>query len=876
MPQTKYIEINVGGNKLEVSEIETTGIAINYALEDPENFSQKQSSTSFGLEIPATIANDKAFNTFWNPNIEDLTADEIYKSLMDASITANGVQIMKGLAILTSAEHTNKPEKYTVDIYGNNGDWLLQMQNLTLWDCLSTVTHSFDVATIVASWTNYMNGGTPTEYVYTPVRYRQPFGNNGGNLNNSILPDSMVTIFDLKPSLSIYAILQRGFNQFGYSIKSDFINSNFFKRLTMPWTWGDFFDVTSQLLDALRFKAVGAAPAAPPISFRPPVTDPRWFGFTTGGSGMTETVLFLQGAASGVWKSTVISGNTFQQALNVDFAPNGFDNSGNYSFNDSTGIASWIMNIPDSLKPKITTIGVNFQLNLICRAISGGNDCRLSMEYSKNGGSWAGCPFRGIGATADGEILHIASSGTIGDNYSPQTLNFTIPNLSDGDVLQFRFTYNLFGSGEALEVTQSVYLDSTAAQDNRTWTIARSTFELTSFEINIGSSVNFQWYDSFRSYRFLDFVAGLIDSFDLEPQTDPISKIVTIEPVYPYELPNGTSTPDQMDGYFLSKLLDWSGKQDLTKNNVIELFSGVERQLDFAFKQDGSDGGQNIYAGRYKGIYLNNVISEFSNNTNLSNGINNAVPGASRYLFPDRFQWGSQTKTNRFFSATMHYNATQWQSIDGVAPQLVAIIPENVSNTSAADISQTFQPKICYYKGLGSGIGKYIWGGDPTISASHTTPDTPFPQNIPLLFAVNYGPNGQYDPVLSYCDQKINGVQVAGFMNRHFLTRLAIMRNGKLYSPWMHLNLNDITNWEHREGIIIKGARYYLVGIDNYKPLTDESTKCKLWKFTPASQIDVDNSFPSSSSVMTSPAVLDQYDLKYAPLLLYTTDLPQL
>lgn len=872
MPSTDNIRIDIGGNSIELSDIQSSGITINYALEDPENFQSKQSSTAADITMPATHANDGSFNSFHNPNIEDLTTGEIFKNPMPCAMVVNGVQIFKGLAILKSATHTDKPETYTVDCYGNSGDWLILMQNLTLWDCLNTTPHNFDKATVEASWSNF-GSDEFHDYVYAPVRYRQPFGNNGGNLINTIIPDSMVTIYDLRPSLSIYWMLVRGFRQFGYVIQSNFINSDFFQQLVMPWTWGDFFDINSQITDAVRFKAAGVAPSYPPTGtitqIYPAITDAH----TTLYAPVidSEETRYIQSFVD-------ITGKQNNFNIGTNYPPNGYDNYNLYSFDDITGTLSWIFNPPANLVTFIgSNITANFSLSLIVQLdAAAGAQIDLDIEITHLDSTGA------IVSVVTNTVLFIVH-GTVGSITSPTVYEFTVPNLNAGDKLRFRLKYvtsHSGGGGWAIQLYQSQYLNGNftntifpTGTNPPSWALNNSTIELTGLYISVGAPVHFQFYDKFRSYNFLDLLGGLVDTFDLSIQTDPINKVVTIEPTYSYKLPNGTATPDSMDGYFTDKILDWSAKQDLSKSNQLDLYADNEMQMDFTFKQDGSDGGQNIYAGRYKGVYLNNIIGKTYNNTNLSNGAASAIPGSSRYLFPPRFQYGVRVQTNRFFAATMHYKAQQFAgiSINGVAPQMCAIIPENVSNTSAADISLSFEPKIAFYKGLvdKSLYGGWNWGGVPGVDG----PDTS--KNLPFMFSVNYGHNGQYDPVLTYCDQNINGNLVQGLMGKFFLQRLATIRNGKLYSPWLRLNLNDITNWEHREAIALKGAVYCLISIDNYKPTTDETVQCKMWKITWPESVDVSNSFPSSVSVLTSPNALGQYDLKYAPLLLFTSDLPQ-
>ena len=320
-------------------------------------------------------------------------------------------------------------------------------------------------------------------------------------------------------------------------------------------------------------------------------------------------------------------------------------------------------------------------------------------------------------------------------------------------------------------------------------------------------------------------------------------------------------------------------KQDVGKENVVNLFSDLERQQDFQFKQDGSDGGQNIYAARYKGIYLNNTITNRINNTNIENGIIAGMPGAARYMFPERFRKGNRQMINRFFSATMHYNHMAWKSISGVAPQLIAIIPENINDSSASAVSATFEPKIAFYKGVvaKADYGGWRWIGDPN-GGGFGVPTYAYPASeafdLPFMFSVNYGHLGEQDPVLSYCPQRINTNDVPGLMQTYFLKRLAIMRHGKQYRPWTRLGVSDFTDWLHRNVLILGNGLYYLMEIGGFNPLSDNAAQCTMWKVAYPDADDLANCYPSTAS-MNGDASLGQFDLRYAPLLLYPTDIPQ-
>lgn len=907
MPYTHYIDVKIDKQTVEIGKPEDLGLRYSYALEDPENFEQKQGGISLNVLLPATPANNAIFNSFHNPNIVDLTGTNAFTSWRSCRIIVNGVELVSGSAMLQNGTHTRIPGTYSINCYNQNREWVAAMKDLTLWDCLNTNPHTFNVATVENSW-DHFDDDENHDFVYAPVRYRQPFGVN----------DDTVSIYHLRPSLSIYWLLMRGFRQFGLSVKSDFLNNaQHFRRMVLPWVFGDFYDINSQLTDGVGFKAVGVLPlpvpspdatlfpGAPPIySGDPafPATDAGWGGAVSGPMGITGTKYVFTDVAGG-W-------GVFDMS-NV-IPPQGYDNFGLYSFDNATGKMKYIYDPPAELFLYTgNSVAINFAISLyLGMQIVPGSNIDLQLEVKKNGVLLSsnsvlplGVPFGGPNYPSAAEAYYPIS----------QTVyNFTVAGINQGDVLEFRLKFVQTGANPAAVklccagyinvnptathastwqynfVTQRwENIDSNIA--DYIWQPAWSTLQITGLQLVLGGPVHFQWYDKFRSYKFLDLLRGVLDLFNLSVQTDPISNEVTIEPTNDYTLPDGT----RMNGYFKKERVDWQGKQDISKESIVNLFTDVERQFDFSFKGDGSDGGLNIFAARFKAIYLNNKLINSVNNTNPENGIISAIPGASRYMFPSRFQMGSRNMVNRFFAATMHYKHTAWYNInelngaipaDNVTPQLICIIPENVSDSSAGAISATFEPKIAYYAGKQPqlGIGGWRWIGDPAAPYTDGGIPNAIGFQIPYMFAVDYTgyvgtlPGSMPGPVLTYSNQLINGVVKPGLMKTYFLKRLAIMRNGKLYKPWLRLDLADITDWTHQNSIIIDGAVYHLIGIDSFDPLSEASCQCILWKVADPDASDLANSYPSDLSITTNPTILPQYDLKYGQLLLFSSDLPQI
>jgi hypothetical protein len=237
---------------------------------------------------------------------------------------------------------------------------------------------------------------------------------------------------------------------------------------------------------------------------------------------------------------------------------------------------------------------------------------------------------------------------------------------------------------------------------------------------------------------------------------------------------------------------------------------------------------------------------------------------------------------NRFFSPVVHYNVQQWKDIGstGDAPQMICMIPENISNTSRDEAQNTFNPKLAWYKGQVNGYG---WVFNRIRQTS-----------FPYMFAVNYKAGGENDPILSYSDEKLltgptyllnddgvviltdsgdpiiidrGGVYVAGpgLLRRFYLQRMAIMRNGQYYTTFFRLKNKEVANILHREHVICQGQRFELVEIKNYDPVTDRATQCELRKWSPITLKDMSSVYPSAGNVVNE-EIADSNDTKYYAL----------
>ena len=923
MPLTKFLTILINNQNADLGEIDNVGLVIDYILEEPANFSSKQGSQSLGLVLPATKNNDKIFNTYWNPQVDDLSPGGSFRETMDVRIYVNGtVLIFQGYGILQEATATDVPVSYTINIYGNNGEWIIDMQNMTMWDCVNPASHNFTVTEVESSWANFNTAGDGSDdFVYAPVRYVQPF--DGTTLGYQ--GDDCVNIYHLRPSISLYWLIYRAFAQLGFTLNSQFFQTAYFQGLVLPWVWGDFYDINSQLVEGICFKAAGwITTELPPLIGS---NIPFWSGTTSGSTlGSASGSSWWNIAVNGGWNpgaysgglatlsnginSTggeyVFSGNGTTPSgydwfrMNITNPPSGYDNFSLYSFDETTGTMQYTFNPPVSLVGTMSNVSIEMQINLYAVITSFvGSEALLGLECTHVliGGGPDVVTCQSI-MPSGGSIVGGTSFPTnSGFPNTPIACNAIIPNCNPGDILKFRirclssgshdcvfgiFSGGLLNNNPAVVGVPSYAYNPVTEQfglitPNSIWSPLYSNLTMTGFLIQIGNAVNLQNYDIFRNYQILDLLGGVVDMFNLEVQTDPVNKVVTFEPMFGSTLPDSTV----LDGYFsTSKLLDYTNKRDVKtgKGSTLSLFSNSARQIDLTFKLDGSDGAQTIWSQRYKNIYLSNRTYTGGinqNNINIDNGIIAGIPGAARYMLPNRFAKGNNQMANRFFSATMHCTFPVWAqlSVYNITPQLVAIFPQTAGTNNG--YAQSFEPKLAFYKGYEPAhperYGVFIWIGDPAV------PNMSPVHSVPYMFAVNYGYGGATDPVLSYSDENIGGVQVPGLMSQFFRQRFAIMRNGQLMETNLRLNLNDVCNWEHREGIVLDRSIYALIQIDGYNPLTDDSNPVTLWKIVSPEQVDADNSFPSTTSILTQPLTLpNSFDLRYAQMLIYPSDLPQI
>lgn len=254
MATSEYLKILIDGQQLLLSENNKAAVTISYRLEDPEDFTRKKSSEALSITVPATVQNDQLGNTLYNPGVEDFTAEQVFTGSRPAVISAAGVELLVGRAFQVNAAHTDRPTNYEYDFYGNNGDWIIPLKEATLFDFLQHIRFQFTEQVISDSWA-FDGRNEQMPYVFAPVRYRQPMDFFDADITDDTYKDAYITPLYMKPALSAYWIIYWAFKSIGYRLESNFFDTDYFRRLVMPWTWGNFLGAEGNRQDNLKFLA---------------------------------------------------------------------------------------------------------------------------------------------------------------------------------------------------------------------------------------------------------------------------------------------------------------------------------------------------------------------------------------------------------------------------------------------------------------------------------------------------------------------------------------------------------------------------------------------------------------------------------------------
>lgn len=223
--------------EIPISSEQNSPLSINKDLSDLTNLTKRSGVQSRKFKIPISkevARNYDYFNQVQHNNNKDVDGDK------EAAIIINDNIFESGKARITDFVKDDGQESVELLFFGNNFVWTELGKNLTLANINWSVnTLTFSPTVVKNSWVN--NVDNLDEYVF-------PLENRGGRKATS-----SVHTEDFRPAMFLHSVFTRFFQNIGYTIESDFINSAAFKKLVLTF-FGNNFKNTQADLDFYKFK----------------------------------------------------------------------------------------------------------------------------------------------------------------------------------------------------------------------------------------------------------------------------------------------------------------------------------------------------------------------------------------------------------------------------------------------------------------------------------------------------------------------------------------------------------------------------------------------------------------------------------------------
>jgi hypothetical protein len=224
-------------------------IQLIYNIADIKDISFRNSSHSKSIIIPEKGNNRQIFNDIGDLNNE---GDFNPNLKTEAWVLVDSIVIFKGFLqlrnVITDLE-TGKRE-YEIIIYAQNDNFFKEIGDAMLTDLdYSELNHIWNKENIQNSWssTTIDNQG----YFYPLIDYGYNW--NMGSING--FEGNEVTVSNMYPATSVKYLWDKVFSNAGYTYQSEFINSDVFKNLFIPFNQQNFS--RGEIPDTSQYFSVG-------------------------------------------------------------------------------------------------------------------------------------------------------------------------------------------------------------------------------------------------------------------------------------------------------------------------------------------------------------------------------------------------------------------------------------------------------------------------------------------------------------------------------------------------------------------------------------------------------------------------------------------
>lgn len=227
---------------------EDNEIAMNLSVSDVKDIGNRKASYSYDFNLPGTHKNNNFFKYLFNINVD---SNYSLTTKVPTTIISNGKELFDGYIELNNIIKNDDKIVYNINFYSNVVDLISAMGDTKLTDLdWSAYNHTATYTHVTNTMTSLQTYG----YTYPYIDYGLNTGGFRGYVGSIVdrCPVSEtevstgiinyydnvgLSITDLYPAFSVYTIINKMFNHFGFSYSSTTLfEQSWFKDLIVPFT----------------------------------------------------------------------------------------------------------------------------------------------------------------------------------------------------------------------------------------------------------------------------------------------------------------------------------------------------------------------------------------------------------------------------------------------------------------------------------------------------------------------------------------------------------------------------------------------------------------------------------------------------------------
>lgn len=776
--ETKYeIIVEVNGEIRYLDTYKYEPISLTFNVADIQDISKRNSSFSRTITLPETDNNRDVFN-----NISDLASDSTFNPNLKskAYILVDTISIFEGYIQLKNIILSDTLEnKLEAVIFADNDTFFTRIGDNYIEDLdYSDLNHIYSTQSVIDSWTS----GQELGYFYPLIDYGQGWTIdmiNGISGSFSSATNSYVNLNEIFPATYVKTIWDKIFNENEYFYQSNFLNSQKFKDLLIPFNGFEFNNGPTFPDDKRGYLGI-----SPTFSVSNAIQEKLNFIVDSGYSDIYPLQLF--GNPNNYWTPDGV----FIQNNDIFYSQNftvNFESIFNINYNNNVIIFLKLRVYREFIPNGNTYLTTSFDPNIV----NTGQIVQDTTFIITDGGPQTSGVRTFIG---DNPLNQLGSFDT--------THQISI-NIGTSSVkLDGQFNTRFFSNDSQFNVLKSLYQNERVRVDVVPFWLGESFGSFSILKGEIFNSINNNYVSGSsiiyknsipKKIKQKDFITSIIKMFNL-----------IIEPSKEF---NNTLIIEPRDDYYSSGVIkDWTDKIDLNVDISSQILADTQnKEVLFSYKDD-KDRLNTLYKSTYNeiyGQYLYPSQNEFATGVKKIDVIFSStplalVPGSNNFPIP------------RIVKDDLNYNQLPGGRID---PNIRIVTRYNTGDDNGLlPFNNTFDK--FGFEGLTLNSYPYV--------GHYDNPYTPTDD-------INFGQlKEQFFPSTIVTDDNLVNNYWINFLNE------TVDKDSRIITVEMFLTPTDINNFRFNDSIYLlfnNSGHYYKVNkISNYDPGIEKTCSVELIK----------------------------------------------